>query len=70
MGITKQKARWINVGLYLPGIIIYLLALYFAEQISDFQLGFMEGVSIVFIVAGLVYSVWCIAHFRKYLFTR
>lgn len=40
--------------LYLVGIVVFTLSNIFRHELSDFQVGFCEGVSIVLILAGFV----------------
>lgn len=43
------------------GYLIFTLSSIFRNSLTDFALGFCEGSSIVFIVAGLIYFCWCFA---------
>lgn len=46
---------------YILGLMAVLFSSIFRSQLSDFALGFCEGVSIVFIIVGIFYMGWCIA---------
>jgi hypothetical protein len=43
------------------GLLIFSLSSIFRNQLTDFSLGFCEGISIVFILIGFTYKCWCIA---------
>ena len=42
------------------GLLTLSLSSIFRHQLSDFAVGFCEGVSIVFIIVGIFYMGWCI----------
>lgn len=46
---------------YILGLMAVLFSSIFRSHLSDFALGFCEGVSIVFIIFGIFYMGWCIA---------
>ena len=40
------------------GQMIFLLSSIFRHSLTDFQLGFCQGISIVFIIVGLMHLSW------------
>lgn len=46
---------------YLIGLFVFSLSSIFRHQLTDFELGFCEGVSIVCILTGFIYFCWCFA---------
>ena len=48
-------------GILPIGLIIFFIARACAQYLSmtDFIRGFLEGISLVFIVVGLIYVAWC-----------
>jgi hypothetical protein len=59
----NKKFKFMTLLLYLLGFMIFSLSNIFRTRLTDFELGFCEGISIVFIVAGFIYMCWCI--FKK-----
>lgn len=45
---------------YALGFLTLSLSSIFREHLTDFELGFSKGISIVFIVTGFSYICWCI----------
>ena len=62
---VKRKAGIVIMGFYLLGQLVYVLSSIFRKSLTDFQLGFCEGFSLVAMVTGLVYVCWSFAHKRN-----
>lgn len=58
----KKNLRLIITVLFAIGLLTFSLSSIFRDSLSDFALGFFEGISVVFIVVGFIYNVW---HFFK-----
>lgn len=43
------------------GYLIYSMSRIFRDYLTDFWLGFCEGLSMVFIISGFIYVCWCLA---------
>jgi hypothetical protein len=56
----NKNFKGVTLLLYLLGFLIFSLSIIFRARLTDFELGFCEGISIVFIVAGFIYMCWCI----------
>lgn len=52
--------RVIMIG-YLVGLLVFTVSSIFKARLTDFELGFCEGISIVCILTGFVYFCWCFA---------
>ena len=68
MDLTRQKARIVNLWIYVPGLLLGVVGYQWAKQFSEFWFGFCQGFSAVFILAGLIYTAWCMLHFKNILF--
>lgn len=58
----RKRFLKIYIGvLYLAGLLIFSLSSMTRYSLSDFQLGFCEGMSLVLILTGFVYLCWSLA---------
>lgn len=58
----KRNKRILMLVFYFVGMSVSVLSSIFRRSLSDFTLGFFEGMSIVLILLGFIYMVWCLAH--------
>lgn len=56
----KKRVNVFIFVCYILGLMAISFSLLFRSQLSDFALGFCEGISIVFIIVGIFYMGWCI----------
>ena len=56
----KKRLKLFMLICYALGLLTLLVSIIFRHQLSDFAVGFCEGVSIVFIIVGIFYMGWCI----------
>lgn len=56
-----RKRYWLV--LYMTGLLIFTVSSMLRHELSDFQLGFCEGISIVLILVGFV--LFCSSLLRK-----
>ncbi|MDF2819857.1 MAG: hypothetical protein K0R15_298 [Clostridiales bacterium] len=56
----NKKLRILVLICYAVGQLTLSLSSMFRDNLSDFAMGFCEGVSVVFIFIGLIYFGWCI----------
>lgn len=57
----KKRLKLFMLICFALGLLTLLFRILFRHQLSDFAVGFCEGVSIVFIIVGIFYMGWCIA---------
>ena len=55
----SRKVQYMMLLSLALGLVIFTLSSIFRNYLTDFQLGFCEGVSIVFLVVGFIYMGWC-----------
>jgi len=62
-----MKKRFNNtmMALYVSGMLLYVISSLFREKLSDFILGFSEGLSFTLIIGTFIYMCWCLAHKRN-----
>ncbi len=59
----NNKTAYKFASLYLGiGAAIFALSSIFRNELSDFALGFCEGVSVVLIICSAIYLIW---HFMR-----
>jgi hypothetical protein len=58
-----MKKRFQNIMLSILGLgqLIFVLSSIFRNSLTDFALGFCEGISIVGMTTGFIYFCWCFA---------
>ena len=59
--IIKKRIQLFAVPGQTVGFIVLSLSSIFREKLSDFALGFCEGLSVALILVGFVYVVYCLA---------
>ncbi len=57
----NRKLQQLFISCNIVGYITLTATRIFRSSLSDFSLGFCEGFSIVCILIGLVYTIWCLA---------
>jgi hypothetical protein len=55
----NKKFQFMMLIFHALGFLILSLSSIFRDHLTDFELGFCEGISIVFIVIGSIYICWC-----------
>jgi len=55
----KNTGRILLFSSFGLGNIILLFTRFYGDRLSDFMLGFYEGVSIAFIISGASYLMYC-----------
>lgn len=59
---AKRKFEMFIRVLYLIGLLTFTLSSIFRNSLTDFWKGFCEGSSVVAILLGCIYYVWCRTH--------
>lgn len=54
----NKKFKLILLVFYALGFLMYSLSRIFANCLSEFALGFLEGISTIFIISGFICIVW------------
>ncbi|MDM8160933.1 hypothetical protein QUH73_14000 [Labilibaculum sp. K2S] len=55
----NNTLRILLFSLFGIGNILLLISRKLKDQFTDFELGFLEGLSVVCILTGAVYLTWC-----------
>ena len=56
----RKRLKLFMLISFALGLLTLTFSSIFRHQLSDFAVGFCEGVSIVFIIVGIFYMGWCI----------
>ena len=56
----KNGLRLILFSTFGIGNIFLIISRIFSEKLTDFELGFLEGISIVLLLVGVTYLSWCL----------
>ena len=57
-----KRLKLLFMIIYSLGFVLLTGAGILRNELSDFALGFLEGLAVVFIIAGFCYIVWCFFH--------
>ena len=57
----NKNLRFAIILSYWLGLLIYTLSSIFRDYLTDFTLGFCEGISVSLMVIGVIYFGWCLA---------
>lgn len=63
--LNVKKRGWIVIGFSFGLLLFTVSRLFFKGWLSDFWLGFWEGISIVLILVGMICIVWSLARGRN-----
>ncbi|RUT73142.1 hypothetical protein [Ancylomarina longa] len=54
----KYRLRFIFISVFGLGNLILSLSEIFRDKLTDFEFGFLEGISVVFILTGAIYLLY------------
>ncbi|EDS72560.1 hypothetical protein NE604_05515 [Anaerofustis stercorihominis] len=53
----KKRYNMFIMGLSVIGMMMYIISMFLRNKIADFPLGFIEGVSIVLMILGIIHMM-------------
>ena len=53
----KKGYNMFIMGLLFIGMLMYVMSMFLRNKIADFPLGFIEGISIVLIMLGIIHMI-------------
>jgi len=56
----RKTVHHLMIYMLAFGLVLLVISRFFSDRLSDFTLGFLEGVSVVFIICSFLYLCWYI----------
>jgi len=58
----RKNLNFSMMLIYLSGMILRLISSFFSNSLNDFTIGFLDGMSMVFVISSFIYMCWCFSH--------